>query len=155
MQPETIKSDSTSTTTKKPKGTGLKYVPAGVNLIPRYLIEQIKGIDFDIDKFYQLAPVIEKNPFNFIGLFIDKGNKVQGFMWSTYNPLSDHLFVNMLSVEKEYQRLGIIKECIGICKKILKGIGSCGNISAKTTRPKAFSKYGFKESKQVIVDYEG
>lgn len=155
MRQESIKNDSTTIMGKKCKGTGLKYVPTNkIDLIPRYLIGQVNGLEFEVDRFYKLAKMIEGNPMNFIGLFVDSDNAVQGFMWSTYNPLADFMFVNILSVSKEYQGMGIANEAVGICRKILKNIGASQKIACKTTRHRAMARFGFKKAEYTYMELE-
>jgi hypothetical protein len=139
----------------KNKGTGLRYVSTkDPMLIPRYLLEQVKPQEFSIDRFYALSKMFSNNPFNFIGLFVDRQNVTKGFMWSTYNPLLDNLFINILSVDKEYHNRGIMKEAVGIATNIMKKIGSHGNIYGKTTRPRACFKYGFKPVEYTNIVFE-
>lgn len=133
-------------------GTNLKFIPINdLNLIPRYLVDQIKDKDFTTEHFYKMAPIITSNPLGVLGVFSDKESRVKGFMWATISPLSEDLNCHLLSVDKEYQQSTILKEAAGILKKI-QNINKCGKIIFTTTRPKAFEKAGYKYNKHTMME---
>ena len=139
------------------KGTGLRWIPQeSFALIPRYLIEQIKpGIKSE--KLYQFDTMICQSPFNILGVFVpmnkddEEYGNVKGFMWASINPLTGKIDVQMLSVDKKYFGRGIVGEAKNILEKIQTKHGLKG-IVFKTTRPKAFEKYGFKRSETVLME---
>jgi len=133
-------------------GTNLKFIPINdLNLIPRYLVDQIKDKDCPTERFYKMAPVITGNPLGILGVFCDNESQVKGFMWATISPLSEALHCHLLSVDKEYQRSTILKEATGILKKVQK-INNCSKITFNTSRPKAFEKAGYKCSKHRMME---
>lgn len=134
-------------------GTNLKFVKAtDINMIPRYLFEQVKPAEYDIDRLYEWAPTLLNNPMNLLGVFIDKEEAIKGVMWSSYNPISNKIQVHILSMDRAYQGGPICKEVAGILEKLKKKIGASG-IVATTTRPKAIErKFGFSRSQSVIME---
>ena len=104
-------------------GTNLKFVKVNsIDCIPKYLFEQAKPLDFDIDRLYSWAPVLLNNPMNIIGGFLDKEENIKGVMIVSYNPIPNKLHVHCLSIDKEYYNKGIMKEVKGILNKLKKNI---------------------------------
>ena len=135
-----------------PKGTCLKFVRAkDINLIPRYLFEQVKPMDFDIDALYKWAPIIYDNPMNILGAFLDSENKVKGVMICSFNPVNQTIIVPLLSVDKEYYGKGILKEADGILNKFKRTLGA-KKISIVTTRPHAMEKIGYAKSSVTMME---
>lgn len=135
-------------------GTNLKFIPINdLNLIPRYLVDQIRDKECTTERFYEMAAVITSNPLGILGVFCDRDSEVKGFMWASINPISANLHCHLLSIDKEYQRLTIIKETTGILKKIQK-LNKCKKIVFQTSRPKAMEKAGFKRSRHCMMEIE-
>jgi len=133
-------------------GTCLKFVKVNINQIPRYLFEQVKPREFDVDKLYEWAPILLNNPMNLFGAFIDKEENVRGVMWSTFNPISSRIQVHILSVDREYYGKGILNEADGILNKFKKKLGA-EKIVFQTTRPRVFERFlGCKKSKSVNME---
>ena len=136
----------------KTKGTCLKFVKVKeINQIPRYLFEQVKPREFDIDKLYEWAPILLNNPMNLFGAFIDKEELVKGVMWSSFNPISNTITVHVISVDKAYHGKGILNEADGILNKFKKKLGA-DKIIAITNRPSAGKRVGWTQSKSVIME---
>ena len=134
------------------KGSGLKYIPINdFNLIPRYLIDQVKPKDWETDRLYKFGPTITASPFTLLGVFVDNDSMVQGFMWSTVNPLDEKIHTHILSVSKEYQRKGIAGEARNILKKTQKKLNLKG-ILFQTTRHKAFERLGWENTGMVTME---
>lgn len=134
-------------------GTNLKFVKIhSLDQVPRYLFDQIRDRDFDIDRLYKWAPVFLKNPVNLFGAFIDKSESVKGIMWTSFNPITNKLMVHILSIDREYQGKGILKEVDGILKKLMKNVDAEA-VTGSTIRPMGFERtMGFKKSKTVIME---
>lgn len=134
-------------------GTALKFVKVtDINVIPRYLFEQVKPREFDIDRLYQWAPVLFKNPLNLLGAFIDKEESVKGVMWSSYNPINNKLMVHVLSVDRGYQNKGILREVLGILKKLQRSTQAEAVIGL-TSRPRAMERQmGCGRSNFVLME---
>jgi hypothetical protein len=133
-------------------GTALKFVKVkDILQIPRYLFEQVKPQEYNIDKLYEWGPVILKNPVNLVGAFIDKEEIVKGVMWSSFDPISNKILVHLLSVDKVYFKRGILQEAEGILNKFKKKLGA-NKISFMTSRPKAFEKIIGARKVKVIME---
>jgi len=134
----------------KPKGTCLRFVKVkDIHLIPRYLFEQVKPRDFNIDKLYEWAPILLANPMNLLGAFIDRSETIRGVMWSDFNPITEKITVHILSVDKEYFGSGILKEADGIVCKFKKKLNAKG-ILVTTTRSKALEKIGYTKTQTLM-----
>lgn len=139
---------------KKNKGTSLKFIKIkDINIIPRYLFEQIKPKELNIDRLYEWAPVFINTPFHIMGGLIDKEGEVKGVLWVSFNPVINCLTVHCLSIDKEYYGKGIMPEIRGILMKLKKNVGA-DSIQALTTRSNAIKKLvdGSYEKKIKIVE---
>jgi len=147
-----MKKQQTQLTTRK-KGTGLKWVRINdVNLIPRYLIEQIDPLTFDIDHFYRVGNVFAGQPLHIFGVFVTQDAfQVKGFMWVTINPLTLAMHGNLLSVDKDYQGRGFVHESHGIVKGYMKKYG-LKKLSLSTKTPEKFKSNGAQKSELVLMD---
>ena len=133
-------------------GTALKFVKLkSINQIPRYLLEQVKPREFDIDAVYLWGPTLIQNPLNLFGAFVDKNQTVKGTMWVSYSPMSNEVRVHVLSIDKEYFGRGILREAHGIVQKLRRQLGAA-KISLVTTRPRSFEKFGFVRAKTIVME---
>lgn len=124
-----------------------------IRLIPTELIESVKGKTFTPDQFYSYHEEQSDNPYNMLYAVIDKGKKIQGYLWAEINLLDKSLFVNTFSVSKEYWGKGkAIPLVVEFLKELKKKLGS-PRIYWITTNDKFFSKHGFKRSKNVLMEY--
>lgn len=127
-------------------GTALKFVKVKeMSQIPRYLFEQVKPGEYNIDKLYEWGPVIIRNPMNLIGAFIDKEESVKGVMWSSFDPISNKIHVHLLSLDKSYYKQGVLNEAEGILNKFKKKLGAA-KVSFIAGRTKAFEKMGYRKT---------
>lgn len=133
-------------------GTALKFVRVRtIDQIPRHLFEQVKPREFDIDRLYEFAPVLLKNPLNLMGAFVTKEGEIKGVMWATFNVIANSIMVNVLSIAKEYFGRGIVREANGILRKQQKVLGAT-RVVFTTTRPRAFERFGYRKSKRVVME---
>ncbi len=125
--------------------------------IPRELFEQVKDIEFDIDLLYQY-------PSKFIGginmmfyVLVDDDDKIKGVLWFSVNILMQTVQVQILSIDKEYQRESMVddsdalKETVKYIRKWMNG-NSDYKIIGITTRPYACQKNGWRLSKHVLLE---
>lgn len=139
---------------KQKKGTGLKWIPIDdLSLIPRYLVEQIEPMDFDVNQFYKFGHFFITNGLSVFGVFADSQNIVKGYMWCAFNPLTNRICVMALSIDKEYQGMGIVGEAANIVKKIKQQCGA-EKIEFQTIFPEKFEKAGAVKSEKVIMELE-
>lgn len=131
-------------------------------LIPKGLLEQINGRDFEIEDFikYQQSVCAEikdgtlhLNPYNLLFVLADPDNRIQGVVWLTIDGLTKSLNINIFSLSPEYWHRG---QCVELlknkCLEIMKG-AELKKIRWCTKAPKHSKKHGFKESRQVLMEY--
>lgn len=132
-------------------GTKLKYIPIqDFLLIPRYLIEQIEPADFNIENLYKLSPLVCASPYNLLGAFAKEG-EIKGYMWGSINPITEKIVIHHLSIDKEFQGNGIIKEATDILKKIQAEFGLKG-IMFTTIKPEVFESAGYIKSELITME---
>ncbi len=122
-------------------------------LIPRILIENVKGRTFTADQFYEYQDRNLKNPFNYLYALIDDQKKIHGFIWCQVNDLDNVMFINTFSIDKEYWHKGAfmpkVCEFLGGLKESLK----CPTVWWMTSNEKFFKKYSFRKSKICLMEY--
>ena len=122
-------------------------------LIPRDLIESVKGRTFSADEFYRYQLANMDNPNNFLYALKDPDGKIEGFLWAEKNLLDHSLFVNTFSISKEYWGKGkAIPKAIEFLRT-LKEKEKAPRVYWITTNEKFFQKNGFKRSKNVLMEY--
>lgn len=133
--------------------------------IPKYLIEQIKEREYDVDRFYDYQKIIclqqgkfgmELNPSNFLYAIVnDELKQVKGFLWATLDYLTNSLIINNFSMDREYWNHGEAIELLEKQGKKLKKDLKLNKVIWITAHPKLCEKRGFKREKDVIMSYEG
>lgn len=131
-------------------------------LIPVYLVEQISKRDYEVKDFYtyleenilirtQEGPMLNST-FNIWGL-IDPKNLVKGFLWFTIDPLSKDMVIQVYSVDSHYWgcKGAILK--LAVHMKDLRKKGKLKKVYWITKFPKHSIKYGFKPSKNILMEY--
>jgi hypothetical protein len=125
-----------------------------LRLIPRYLFEQVKPRNFDLEELYASSRQIGENPFNLLYAMADENYKIKGFLWCIFNTILKTIDVEVMTVDKEYQDRGQIilkaKELMDPIKQKVKYRAYRMN----TNRPKAFSRLGFKPTGEIIMELE-
>lgn len=129
----------------------LRFIRANdLRMIPRYLLEQVKDREWQVDEVYAAWPLFD-NQLNLLYALADQDYQVRGVLWLSIIPLQRLLFINLLSLDRGWQGKGFmrrqfhpfmrkLKEQLGL--KFYKGI---------TSRPRAFGRLGFKPDPQVLV----
>lgn len=135
------------------------YSPLG---IPRRLIEQVTHRDYDVDDFLKLQEHactvngkdgISLNPFNHLYALVSEENEVVGYLWFVIDHLSKDMIINTYSVDKEYWGGGrAVKKLHDHLEFLMENlkIDKCYWI---TRYPKHSQRYGFKPSKNVLMEY--
>lgn len=121
-------------------------------LIPRYLMEQVKGSDAEIDRILQYN--FAKDPLTLLYALADDQNKIKGFLWADIDVLEGVVHVNALSVDKDYQDGKPALEAVRFLQNLIKDSKLKKKITFATTRPKAFERMGFKRTKLVNMEIE-
>lgn len=141
----------------------LRWVRAfSPDVIPRYLVEQIKHADYSVEDFYKYqglncliynekGPTL--NPFNHLYVLADEENLVKGFAWMVIDPLSRDLVINTYSVDKIYWNKGkAVKKLADHVKNIMKEL-KIDKVYWITKAPKHSEHYGFKRSRHTLMEY--
>jgi len=131
--------------------------------IPKYLIEQIKDRNYEVDKWYEYqeticmrqtpeGPII--NPLSMLYVIADSDNKVVGMLWCDVEILSKSLVVQIFSMDKDYWYKGkAVKLGADKAKEIAR---ECGfkKIIWLTSYPKHYERYGFKKSRITCMEWD-
>jgi len=131
-------------------------------LIPKYLVEQVKNREYSVDDFFKFqelnclvntkgSPTL--NPFNHLYALVSNDNQVKGYMWAVIDPLTKDMLINTFSIAKEYWHNG---EAVSVLQENVEAIIKKMKIDKVlwiTTAPKHSKKYGFKDSKNVMMEY--
>lgn len=130
--------------------------------IPRELFEQIKEMDAArIDRIYKLGALIGGNPLTLLYVLVDEVNEIKGVLWAEINPIDAIIFIRLLSVDREYQKLngGLRKSRSELLNKVKDFLFSLETgpelkkeIHFLTMRPGAFEKVGVKRSKRIRME---
>ena len=129
--------------------------------VPKYLIEQVKHRHYDVEEWYAyLEAVCRKsdgslNPFCLLYVISDADYKVIGTLWCEIHPLEKSLIIQTYSMDNEYWNAkGAIKFLAKKAKEIAKEC-KLKAVYWVTRHPKTCEKYGFKRSRDVLMEYEG
>ena len=129
--------------------------------IPVYLVDQIKNRDYisknlfrhlesQILKYSQEGPTL--NPLFHLWALVDTANLVKGFLWFTVDPLTQDMVIQIYSVDCNYWGKGAVKK-LADHMKILRKKADLKKIYWITECPKHSEKYGFKASKNILMEY--
>lgn len=122
-------------------------------LIPKQLIEEVKGKTFTPEQFFNYQERQIDNPYNYLYALIDANKKIHGFLWAEVNSLDGTLFINTFSISKDYWGKGeAIQKAVQFLVELKKKIGA-PKVFWVTTNEKFFKKHGFKVSKQVLMEF--
>ena len=79
--------------------------------IPQEYIEQIKGREFSVERFYEFQKTIcllqiddeaALNPMNLLFAIVNQENLVKGVLWMVVDALGNSLIINTFSIDKQY-----------------------------------------------------
>jgi len=165
---ETQITDGTDTTEKQGKDALTFFrltAPNSINHVPRYLFEQVKDLDEGaIDRLYQysssvLTVVVPSeqglvripNDLVWIAVLQDEGHKIKGFLWLDFDIIEQYIFVQLLTVDKEYQFGDILEKSMDYIMNLDIPDVFKKRIEWATTRPKAFERIGWKRAERVLM----
>jgi hypothetical protein len=139
----------------KDKIESLKFIRIyDLKLIPKYLFEQVKPQNFDLNEVYAMAPNFETSPLMLLYALADEEHKIKGFLWGYINSILKTIDVDLLTVDKEYQDNGqIMLEVKKLLSPIKEKIGYRA-FRIITQRPRALSRFGFKKTGEIIMELE-
>lgn len=132
---------------------GLRFIKIGdLGLIPRRLMEQVKGVVWTPEELYALWPMYEANPFNLLYALADADHLVRGFVWCSVIPLQKCLFVNTVSLDRELQGRDLVKKLIKPWLDELREKLGLPYLKMITTRPRACERLGFRRDRTVLME---
>lgn len=132
----------------------LRIVPLKYpNILPRELIENVKGRTFEPEDFIKYLSNNVDNPVVMLYVLIDDESKIHGYIWIEKNLLDNSLFINTFSVSKEHWGKGKVIDLVIPFLEALKQKMGSKHVFWITTNPKFFQKRGFKVSKNVLMEY--
>ena len=140
----------------------LKFVrltrPEQFSLVPRYLFEQVKGGDFNIDRLLQFGPMLLASPLTYFYILAEKEQLEKGYapakglLWAEVNPFNENVHAHLFSIDKEYQHDGAMSGAIKKLKEIREKENLTGKLTSETNRPKAVEKAGWQKSKIIYME---
>jgi N-acetylglutamate synthase-like GNAT family acetyltransferase len=122
-------------------------------LIPKELIESVKGRTFTPDQFYVYADDNKENPYFYLFALVDELKKIHGYLWAELNLLDGSLFINTFSIDKEFWGNGHAMPKVMEFLRELKAKTKAPRVFWLTTNEKFFLKKGFKKSKNVLMEF--
>ena len=133
--------------------SNLKIIPApDPRLIPKYLVEQVKERDWQIDQFYTYQLKAQSDKANILLTIVDERHFIVGFVWLTLDGFSQVCFVNTVSIDKKHQgQRSLLKKIEKYIKELTKKLGF-SKIIIVTKRTKVLQRYGFAESRNKILE---
>jgi hypothetical protein len=123
------------------------------SLIPPELVEAVKGRTFDVQDFFRYQEMVKGEEGNYLYVLIDEEKKIKGYLWAERNNLDGSLFVNTLSVVKDFWHKGAIMEIVEEFLIDLKEYCKAPRVYWSTQNPKFFEKRKWKRSKNVLMEY--
>lgn len=132
------------------------------DLIPRYLLEQVKHKDYTVDDFLKYQKNIAftntkdgvmLNPFSHLYYLANPENMIKGILWFCIDPLTKDLIIQTYSVDKEYSKTGGAVEKLCILIKDIVNKAKLKKIYWITTNPRHSQRHGFKKSKSILMEY--
>ena len=130
--------------------------------IPKEYINQIKHKEFTTEKFYEFMNSIcllsNENGFtinhlNLLFVLVDDNNRTKGVLWMVIDNLANALVINAFSVDKEYWGNGNAVNCLIDKAAEIKEKENLERVYWITRSPKHSEKFGFKRSKQTLMEY--
>lgn len=141
------------------KATNLEFVrikiEENVRIIPKELIEAVKGRLFTPEQFYdyQEKQIKFQNPYNLLYALVGDDKKVEGYLWAEISQIDGSMFVNTFSIAKGHWHRGkAMPMLISFLDKV-KMKHNCPRVFWITTNAKFFEKHNFVRSKNVLMEY--
>jgi len=124
------------------------------SLIPPVYVERVKGRDYSVQEFYEFQEMNRHNPCNMLFGYVNYENEIKGYLWANINALDSTMFINTLSVDKEFWGNGhVIDEAIEFLAKV-QGKVEARKVLWCSTNKRFFLNKGFKTSKIWLMEYD-
>lgn len=121
-------------------------------LIPRYLFEQVKPNNGEVDRIYgDWGMTMAQSPLSLLYAMADEEYKTKGVLWAGIDPIREDITVQVLSLDKEYQDGKAVPHAIEFLSNIRKEMGLT-KIRFMATRAKAFERFGCQKSDQILME---
>lgn len=128
----------------------LKFIKATeIDLIPKRLVNQIEERKYSVEEFYAFKRLSNSTS---IDLIINLKNDIIGFIDYNVDELNKEIYINCLSIDKEYKcdykTLPFVIDCFKLLSKKLNFavIWHC-------YRPEYFLRHGFNKVKGALLQY--
>lgn len=130
-------------------------IAENVRLIPKDLIEAVKGRLFTPEQFYeyQERQIAYQNPYNLLFALVAENKKIEGYLWAEISQIDASMFINTFSISKEHWHKGKAMPMVIEFLEKLANKHKCSRTFWITQNPKFFEKHGFSRSKNVLLEY--
>lgn len=119
-------------------------------LVPKYLLEQVKDVNWTPEEIYGMWPSLVDDPTNLLFVVVDGEHQIKGVIWANVSLIGRFLFVNVVSLDRSLQGKGIFKNLIMPYLRELRDKLKLNQLLGISSRPKALEKCGCKVVKQVL-----
>jgi N-acetylglutamate synthase-like GNAT family acetyltransferase len=158
-------SDTLEKLKKQPDFESLRFMRVFTpDHIPKHLVKQVKYRDWSVDEWYAYQRSIctetvngklNNNPLNHLYVIANKDNEVVGYFWAEISVLEQSLVIQTFSMNQDYWCRGKAVRLLEEHAKKIKEEVNLRKIYWVTNYPKTFERYGFKVSKNVLMEYVG
>jgi hypothetical protein len=131
-----------------------------VSLIPKELLAKAKGGNISPERVIEVLPQIINSPLLFVYVLVDDASKIKGVFWFSLSLFTKRFHVKLLVVDDEYQDRTALNECRAFLMAVREELKQKYNwevdtiIECSTSRPKAFKRQGWIESKKVAMEID-
>jgi len=142
----------------------LRFVRAmSPDIVPHYLIEQVRDRSYSVEDFFKYQQIncmsqtvdgFKINPFNHLYVLANSENIVKGVLWMVVDPLAKDVVIQTYSIDKEYWNKGYAVKKIAEHVKDIVVKANLNKIFWVTTYPRHSERYGFKRSKNILMEYD-
>ncbi|MFP4086641.1 MAG: hypothetical protein ACLFUL_07595 [Desulfobacteraceae bacterium] len=139
--------------TEKKTSEDLKLIRINdFRLIPRYLFEQAKPSDGEVDRIYgDWGRAMAQSPLSLLYAMADEEYKTKGVLWAGIDPIKEDITVQVLSLDKKYQDGKAVPHAIEFLSGVRDKLG-LNKIRFMATRAKAFERFGCRKSDQILME---
>lgn len=122
-------------------------------LIPRELIDQVR--DVEADAFYNHMEKAWQYKHDYIFVVIDELHTIKGYIWYQINGLDNSIFINTISICKEWQNTDKIEAIAELIKEEMANM-CVTKAFFLTDKPAFYEKMGLYPTKEILLmgDFE-
>ena len=129
------------------------------SLIPRNLLGKVPCARWDVEDFIRYADDMARAWTTRFYAMMSPNNEIKGFIWFTYNPLTQEIMVDTYAVDDEYTKPpgaateGTLEFLRGwISRKKEAGVAIKDKILWATTKPEGFEALGAERTGHVVME---